>query len=179
MKIDLLPGRYHQVRKLERQIMWGFVALTAVGVILITTFVVVHAQGEAYRRRIAYLNQVAGQYKVVNDSYVSLADAEKNLAARKALLQPLIDRKATVLTVLDGFRREFPSGIQLASVSVPGNGNLEFRGQARSFGDVGRFMKWLSARKGYRQVVLVEVQAAEAGVTFSIRAAQAEGGGEG
>lgn len=154
----------------------GFLVLVAVGLVLSTSLIVVRAQIRAYELRIQSLHAVAGQYKVVNDSYVTMQETEQDLAARKALLEPLVQQRANVLGVLEGMRHGFPTGIWIGGLSVPATGGLQFTGTARSFEDVGRFMKWLTDKKGYAEVTLVRVSDADGQVSFEVTAGRERGG---
>lgn len=176
-RIDLLPPRYHQFRAFAKQIYWGLVGLAALLIILGTALVGMKARTTAYARMSEILSPSARQYRTINTRVDELQKAEKVLTDRKGKAVPLLDRGRSILPTVQDFTRGLPAGTSLTSLSVGLDGAVSLQGQAKTYNDVARFVKWLGENLKYEKVVLSGVQRGQGQtVQFGVTAVRPLGG---
>lgn len=177
MRIDLLPSRYHQFRRLTKQVYWGLVGLAVVVALLGTVQLGLKARAAAYQRLSGTLAPSAGQYRTINARFSELQQAEKQLLERKSKAAPLLDRSASILPAVREFTKGLPTGAKLTALTVDAEGKLSVAGRARSYNDVSRFVKWVGGTLKYEQVALTGLKRVpDEGVEFRLTGVRPVGG---
>lgn len=176
-RIDLLPQRYHQVRNLARQVRWGLTGLAALLMLLGTVHGSLKVRATAYERQSSALLPGARQYRTINARFDQLQKAEAALLERKAKAQPLLDQSQSILPLVKDFTGGLPSGTRLVSLTVELDGKVSLSGEAKSYQDVSRFIKWMGETLRYEKVTLAGVQRSDGQkVEFSVTAVKVEEG---
>jgi Tfp pilus assembly protein PilN len=176
-RIDLLPPRYHRVRSLARQVRWGLTGLAALLMVLGTVQAALRVHVAAYEQRSSALLPRARQYRTINARFAQLEKAEAALLARRAKAQPLLGQGRSILPQVQDFTGGLPSGTRLISLTVELNGQIALSGEAKSYRDVSRFVKWIGETLRYEKVVLAGVRRGHGQqVGFSVTAMRPQGG---
>jgi Tfp pilus assembly protein PilN len=140
-----------------------------------TAHIAILARARAYEDQISALRQDVKQYRAINQMMDSLVRAERSLVERKEKALPLLTRGDSLLPAVGELTTGLPAGTYLDGLAVGVDGRVELNGEARSFKDVSRFVKWVGAVRHYQEVKLTQVskstdQGAAGYVTFTVSA---------
>lgn len=174
-RINLLPARYRTLRQTVSRLNLVMAGIAALVIVVGTVHVAIVARARSYEVQALALRQDARQYRAINQTMDSLVKAERLLKARRDKALPLLVRGDSILPAVDELTSGLPTGAYLSELSVTRDGKVELSGEARTFKDVSRFVKWAGAVRRLQNVKLTQVgKSTNAGgttyVTFTVSA---------
>jgi len=180
-RINLLPWREEQRNQRQRQFVYQLIGVIAIGVaVVFGLHAYVSNQIEAQNNRNAYLRDVIKELDRDIQTIQTLQEERERLIARMEVIQTLQTGRPLIVHVMDELVRTVPEGIQLESVTVRNENEMNIQGYADAQARVAEYLRLINGAEylGDAYIIGSGILAREPGqqapsgrYAFSIRAA--------
>jgi len=144
-RINLLPWREEQRNQRQRQFVYQLIGVIAIGVaVLYGLHIYVSNQIEAQNNRNTYLRDVIKALDRDIQSIQTLQEERERLIARMEVIQTLQAGRSLIVHVMDELVRTVPEGIQLESVTVRNENEMNIQGYADAQARVAEYLRLIN-----------------------------------
>ncbi|MDF0605924.1 PilN domain-containing protein [Neisseriaceae bacterium TC5R-5] len=159
IRINLLPHREQKkaAHRLRFQVLLGLSLASAIAIIVLSYFFIIHRQSQQELRNQFLQGEVAKLDRQIKD-IGTLKKQRDELLMHKELVERLEEDRNEATHVLDQLTRQTPDGVYLSSFKQTGN-QFTLSGYAVSGGKVSSYMRNLAQSDTFTAPVLVEVKA--------------------
>ncbi|HHO81958.1 MAG TPA: pilus assembly protein PilN [Halothiobacillus sp.] len=144
-RINLLPWREERRNQRQRQFVYQLIGVIAVGVaVVFGLHVYVSKQIEAQNNRNAFLRDVIRDLDRDIQTIQTLQEERERLIARMEVIQTLQADRPLIVHVMEELIRTVPEGIQLESVTVRNENEMNIQGYADAQARVAEYLRLIN-----------------------------------
>jgi len=144
-RINLLPWREERRNQRQRQFVYQLIGVIAVGVaVVFGLHAYVSKQIEAQNNRNAYLRDVIRDLDRDIQTIQTLQEERERLIARMEVIQTLQADRPLIVHVMEELIRTVPEGIQLESVTVRNENEMNIQGYADAQARVAEYLRLIN-----------------------------------